>query len=221
MMPIKPLLLLVSAFTALPVAAGTPQTPASKDAKETPPTARKSLVLGTFTVANPGGSLIADYKDSKRPVYALQGPKLTLRSKSLDVDARSVRMVLAGRVVVDGVAEGPVRIVVRQDGNVETIHCDKATWLAPPTGAEGQLLLVGSVRWLHSGPDVDGPAEMTGNKAVVTLRKGGAGPLIELDNGSLTATPKEKPKPVPGKPSAPVKPGPVDAPAIPGERGPR
>jgi len=122
------------------------------------------------------------------------------------MDARSVRMVLAGRVVVEGNAEGPVRIVLRQDDGVETLLCDKATWAAPPKGSEGLLLLSGNIRWTHTGPDVDGPAEMTGSTAKVTLRGGGEGPLIELDNGILNATPKERPRPAPtGKQPVPSR----------------
>lgn len=194
--------LIVSLFCcATPVAVlNSPASPAGllqeKSGPATQPP-RKGLVLGTFNVANPGGTLVADYKDPKRAVYTLRGPKLTLRSKSLDMDARSVRMVLAGRFVVEGNAEGPVRIVLRQEDGVETLHCDKATWVAPPKGTEGLLVLTGNIHWTHTGPDVEGPAEMTGSTAKITLRGGGEGPLIELDNGILNATPKERPRPAP------------------------
>jgi hypothetical protein len=198
-LPLIPFVVLGTAFAALA------QSPAST-APPNDKSARQALVLGTFTVSNPNGTLVADYKDPKRPVYTLRGPKLALRSKALDMDVRSVRMILAGRVVVEGIAEGPVRIVLKQDDGTETLLCDKATWAAPPKGSEGLLLLSGNIHWTHTGPDVEGPAEMTGSTARITLRGAGEGPLIELDNGILNATPKERPRtpptgklPVPGK----------------------
>jgi hypothetical protein len=204
---IAPTFLLLLATSMLSPNPAAPRTPWVRSLQTPPVSAkpeRKSLVLGTFTVANPSGTLVADYKDPKRPVYTLRGPKLTLRSKAFDMDAKSVRMTLAGRVVVDGVADGPVRIVLRQETGTETLLCDKAAWAAPPTGADGMLLLTGNIRWTHTGPDVEGPAEMTGSSAKVTLRGGGEGPLIELDNGVLNATPKERPKP-PAKPAVPAR----------------
>lgn len=154
----------------------------------------RALVLGQFTVANPGGSTEAEYRDPKRPVYTLRGPKLTLRSATLDLDARSVRLEMQGRLVRVADAEGPLKIVLRKDGSVETLTCQKARYRLGEAGKDGQIDLVGAVRWIHTGPEVEGPAELTGENGRILLRAApGEGPLIELGGGGLTATPKEPP----------------------------
>ena len=75
-----------------------------------PPAAKKPAgpVIGRFTIANPGGSLIADLGSASKQVFTFRGARLALRSEGLDLDAASVRIVRTGRAVSAGEAEGPV-----------------------------------------------------------------------------------------------------------------
>lgn len=166
-----------------------------------PPKPSRPLVLGQFKVANPGGSTSADFRDPKKPVFTLRGPKLTLRSASLDLDARQVRVEMSGRLVSVANAEGPLRIVLRQAGRTETLTCLKAVYRLGEEGKDGQIDLTGDVHWIHTGEEVEGPAELTGDSGRVILRGSrGEGPLIELSGGGLVATPKEPPAKEKAKP---------------------
>lgn len=170
-----------------------------------PPSKRPAgPVIGRFSISNPGGSLVADLGSAGKQVYTFRGARLALRSEGLDIDAVSVRIVRNGRVVSSGEAEGPVRIVLRRTGAVETLRCARATWTGAVDSAKGVLVLHGPVHWVHTGDDVEGPAEFHGDSGKVTLRGGDEGPLIEIAGGGMTATPKVPPK----KPSANPEPAP-------------
>ncbi|MFM7321439.1 MAG: hypothetical protein ACKO5K_07945 [Armatimonadota bacterium] len=158
-----------------------------------PPATRKPTgpVIGRFSVANPGGTLIADLGAGGKQVFTFRGPHLALRSEGLDIDAASVRIVRTGRSISSGEAEGPVRIVLRRAGGTETLKCSRATWSGSVDSAKGVLVLHGPVQWVHTGDDVEGPAEFHGDSGKVTLRGGDEGPLIEIVGGGATATPKD------------------------------
>lgn len=175
-------------------------------AQTAPPAVKRAPgpVIGRFTITNPGGTLVADLGSSGKQVFTFRGPRLALRSEGLDLDAASVRVVRAGRSIVAGEAEGPVRIVLRRDGSVETLKCARATWTGAVDSGKGVLVLHGPVQWVHTGDDVEGPAEFHGDSGKVTLRGNEEGPLIEIAGGGATATPKDaarkparKPEPAP------------------------
>jgi hypothetical protein len=157
-----------------------------------------TAAVGRFTITNPGGSLNAEFRDRSKPVFEMAGPELKLRSNQLDLDARKARLEISGKVIVKGTFTGPLKIVVKSDDQSDTITCAGATYTQADAKADAEILLQGDVRWVHLSPNVDGPAELTGNGGKIILRSGTAGPLIELGSGSFTATPKPS-KAAPGK----------------------
>jgi hypothetical protein len=166
------------------------------DAKQQPP--KGTAVIGRFTITNPGGTLNAEFRDRSKPVFEMAGPDLKLRSNQLDLDARKARLEVSGKIVVKGVLTGPLKIVVKGIDQTDTITCSGATFTQTDANADAEIILQGDVRWIHLSPNVDGPAELTGNGGKIILRSGTAGPLIELGSGSFSATPKPA-KPAPGK----------------------
>ena len=164
----------------------------------TPQPPKGNAVVGKFTITNPGGSLNAEFRDRTKPVFEMAGPELKLRSTQIDLDARKARLEVSGKIVVKGTLTGPLKIVVKADDQTDTITCAGAVYTQADAKSDAEILLQGDVRWVHISPNVDGPAELTGNGGKIVLRSGTAGPLIELGSGSFTATPKP-PKVAPGK----------------------
>ncbi|MFM7188654.1 MAG: hypothetical protein ACKO14_12645 [Armatimonadota bacterium] len=164
----------------------------------TPQPPKGTAIVGRFTITNPGGSLNAEFRDRAKPIFEMAGPELKLRSTQLDLDARKARLEVSGKIIIKGTLTGPLKIVVKADDQTDTITCAGAVYTQADAKADAEILLQGDVRWVHLSPNVDGPAEMTGNGGKIVLRSGTAGPLIELGSGSFTATPKP-PKTTPGK----------------------
>ena len=113
---------------------------------------------------------------------------------------REINEVLevSGKIVVKGTLTGPLKIIVKGTDQTDTITCSGAVYTQTDPKADAEIILQGDVRWVHISPNVDGPAELTGNGGKIILRSGTAGPLIELGSGSFSATPKP-PKNTPGK----------------------
>jgi hypothetical protein len=164
----------------------------------TPQPPKGTAVVGRFTISNPGGSLNAEFRDRTKPVFEMAGPELKLRSTQLDLDAQKARLEVSGKIVVKGTLTGPLKIIVKGTDQTDTITCSGAVYTQTDAKADAEIILQGDVRWVHISPNVDGPAELTGNGGKIILRSGTAGPLIELGSGSFSATPKP-PKNAPGK----------------------
>lgn len=155
------------------------------------------LLVGRFTIVNPGGKMVAEFKNRNAPTFDMSGPKLTLRSAGLDIDARSAHLEIVGKSVAVGDLTGPIRIVLKGLDQTDTITCALATYRQLDINAPATIEFTGDVKWIHVSPSLEGPAELNGTSGKITLRTGGMGPLIELGSGSFVATPK--PPKTPGK----------------------
>ena len=153
--------------------------------------------LGKVSVLWPSGIVTLDQKDRKRPVWTVSGPKVTVRSEGADLDARHVEARFdyskKGQKPVTGELEGAVRIVLRSEpGVTDTLTCERATFGIDGESGIGKITIPGAVRWVHVGPELEEPSVLNAGSGSVTLRGKVEGPLIELSDGGLTATPRER-----------------------------
>lgn len=165
-------------------------------AQEKKPAKPAGIRIGQFTFKSDGGKASIDFKNPKRQVWDVRGPAITLRSEGLDLDARHIHAAVEGKVVRDGFADGAVKLVMRSPGLTDTLYCEKAVLKLDANGKTGRIDLTGGVRWVHTGPEVEGPAEFKGSKGTITRGGVDEGPVIELDDMEIVATPREPaPKP--------------------------
>ena len=150
--------------------------------------------LGEFALHFSPGTIEVTSEKTTTHVL-LSGPGVSVTSPRYDMSAQRIEIAHSRKTAqrpeaTDATATGGVHVVVREPEfhRATKAFCDKATYAS--VAKQGRVNLIGHVRFLMQGPQVEGSAELTGDSGSIEFAPGRPA-VYRLSNGEGHATPRE------------------------------